>query len=86
MLTGKGLSLQEPAKSATLCEWEHIKAVYDPHRDLYYLAEKKGNSFFISEFRLEGTDTIHYRREAISQVVGSGNQTVSFFRSEHGYL
>jgi len=85
-LTGKGRSLLPALAGENLCRWDDVKPVYDSHRDLYYLPEKSGKQFFIREFRLENGDTIHLRREGIHQVVGSGNQTVSFFRLQNGYL
>ncbi len=86
LLTGKGRSMQKPEAAAWLCNWLDAKPLYDPKLDLYYQPERQGNQFFIKEFRLEKGDTIHFRKEPISQVVGSGNQTVSFFRNENGYL
>lgn len=86
LLTGKGKSLLPAEAGDKLCSWDKVQPVYDAHRDLYYLPEKYGKKFFIREFRLENGDTIHQRREEIHQVVGSGNQTVSFFRLQNGYL
>ena len=86
LLTGKGRSLLPPEEAENLCDWAGRKSVYDPNRNLHYLAHKEGNQLVITEFRLENGDTIHLRKEIVSQAIGSGNQTVSFFWSENGYL
>jgi hypothetical protein len=86
LLTGKGRSMQSTTHAEDFAIWKDQLPVYDRHRDLYYLPKKKGGDFFIHEFRLENADTIHLRTEKVSQLVGSGNQTVSFFREENGYL
>jgi hypothetical protein len=86
LLTGKGRSLLPAERSDDFARWVRQKPVYDRHRNLYYLPEKSGGDFVICEFRLEQSDTVHIRRERVHKVVGSGNQTVSFFREEKGYL
>ena len=86
LLTGKGKSLQTASHSADFADWVNPAPVYDRHRDLHYLPERTAGGFYILEYRLADSDTIHQRREKVSQVVGSGNQTVSFFREENGYL
>jgi hypothetical protein len=86
LLTGKGRSLQAATHSADFANWTRPAPVYDRHRDLHYLPEKTSKEFYILEYRLADSDTVHLRREKVSQVIGSGNQTVSFFREENGYL
>jgi len=84
--TGKGRSFFPATKAGEIAEWKTAKPVFDKIKNLFYLAEKQNSSFTILEFRLEGKDTIHKRREIVSHVIGSGNQTVSFLREENGYL
>jgi hypothetical protein len=86
LLTGKGRSLFPVQESEVLCNWSSPRAVYDAARNLHYLPRKEAGRFYICEFRLENGDTIHWRREEVSQAIGSGNQTVSFLWSENGYL
>ena len=84
--TGKGRSFFPAIKAGKIADWNTEKPVFDKVKNLFYLAEKQKSTFSILEFRLEGKDTIHSRRELVSHVIGSGNQTVSFLREENGYL
>ena len=60
--------------------------VYDPFSDYYYLPYWSGNEMYVKEFRLLGEDTIYVRDERVDYIVGSGNQTRSYFLQRAGYL
>ncbi|GIV26182.1 MAG: hypothetical protein KatS3mg026_1874 [Bacteroidia bacterium] len=60
--------------------------VYDPHRDFYYRARWEGDSLYLYEYRLRGSDTVYLRRERLDFVVGSGHQTRSYLLWRNGFL
>jgi hypothetical protein len=83
--TGKGRSFHEPSRDRIIEDFSKAH-VYDQHANLHYRAYWRGPELWISEYRLQGKDTIHSRAEKVQYVVGSGNQTRSYIREENGYL
>ena len=82
---GKSFGLATRQKSAADFEPKHA-VIYDKELDYYYKAQWQNDSLFITEFRLNGRDTIHKRREHINYIVGSGQYTNSHIWSSNGYL
>ena len=62
--TGKGRSFYPASTKEKIENWSS-KPVYDPVKNFYYQPIQAGNQFFVKEFRLENTDTIHSRTEKI---------------------
>lgn len=60
--------------------------VYDPNRDMYYLARWVGEQLQVIEYRLKGTDTVHKRSEFVSHIIGSGQHTNSHLWTDNGFL
>ena len=85
MKTGKGRSFFKADRSLVFENWK-TSPVYDPKSDFYYLPFRRDSLFWVKEFRLEGTDTIHQRTEKIDFFIGSGNQTRSYLFQRKGYL
>lgn len=83
--TGKGRSFFPAEEKWAVEDWE-TKPVFDQHLDLYYLPFRRPEGFFVKEFRLQGSDTIHQRIEKIDFFIGSGNQTRSFLFQRNQYL
>lgn len=83
--TGKGRSFFTAEPSLAFENWES-KPVSDSKNQLYYLPFQNKDGFWIKEFRLQGTDTVHKRTEKIDFFIGSGNQTRSYLFEENGYL
>jgi hypothetical protein len=83
--TGKGRSFYPASNKEKFENW-NAKPVYDPDKNFYYQPIQAGNQFFVKEFRLENTDTIHSRTERIDFFIGSGNQTRSYLYKRNGYL
>lgn len=84
--TGMGRSMYLPAQAPVIEQFDSIAPVHDAFQDLYYLPLRRGTEMYIREFRLKGTDTTHVREELVSHVIGSGNQTRSYFIQKSGYL
>jgi len=72
--TGKGRSFYLPSLKNVIENFQ-AKPVYDKFSDLYYNAYWRGQDMYISEFRLQNGDTVHFRAEKVDYVIGSGNQT-----------
>lgn len=83
--TGMGRSFGLATKRRSQAQFNG-KAVYDAKVDMYYVAHWKGDSMFITEYRLRGTDTIHKRSVPISHIIGSGHHTNSHFWMDNGYV
>lgn len=81
---GKSFDLATTHKSSAV--FGKQKPVYDPFKDLYYIAFWQKDSLQIMEFRLDGYDTIHRRIETVSYIVGSGQHTNSHIINKGGYL
>ena len=81
---GKSFDLATRAKSAADFSKKHV--VYDKYKDLYYMPTWKGQHFYITEFRLQGKDTIHKREEKVDYIIGSGQHTNSHMMNVNGYV
>lgn len=81
---GQSFDLATRAKSAADFSSKHL--VYDKFNDMYYAPSWKGDNMFITEFRLQGKDTIHKREEKVDYIVGSGQHTNSHIMNVNGYL
>ena len=84
--TGMGLSFDLATSSKSAAFFNNVNPIYDKNRDLYYFPFWKQGSLYISEYRLNGKDTIHYREEKISHIIGSGQHTNSHFWNDNGFL
>ena len=84
--TGMGRSWYRPDPSDRFEDFGPTAYVYDPLSDFYYRPFWLADSLYIEEYRLQGTDTIHYRRERIDYIVGSGHQTRSYVLERNGFL
>jgi len=81
---GQSFDLATRAKSAADFSSKHV--VYDKFNDMYYTPSWKGDNMYITEFRLQGKDTIHKREEKVDYIVGSGQHTNSHIMNVDGYL
>ncbi|MEO1625281.1 MAG: tetratricopeptide repeat protein [Bacteroidota bacterium] len=84
--TGMGRSFDHATLEKTDATFGKHALVYDARSDFYYKPFFKGDTLFVKEFRLDGTDTIHQRTEAISYIVGSGHHTNSHILDFNGYI
>lgn len=85
--TGMGKSWDYATKSKSAADFsEHVKPVFDSSNGLYYRAYWKNDSLYIAEYKIENKDTIHYREEKITYIVGSGQHTNSHLILRNGYL
>lgn len=87
MRTGMGQSWDRASRKKSAADFDPHKAlVYDSLNDLYYKPFWEGDSLFILEFRLLGSDTVHRRLEKVSYIVGSGQHTNSHIIDINGFL
>jgi hypothetical protein len=87
MQTGMGQSFGHATRQKSAADFtpEHA-IVYDKDLDYYYKPYFSGDTFYITEFRLEGRDTVHKLTQRIDYVVGSGQHTNSHIFNVNGYL
>lgn len=71
-------------KSAADFSKRHV--VYDKVNQLYYHPQRIGKDIYITEFRLQGKDTIHKRTEKVDFIIGSGQHTNSHLMNINGYV
>ncbi len=84
--TGMGRSLYKPEGAPVIEKFGPDQGVYDPQKDFYYLALRKGESLYMLEYRLQGNDTVYQRTEKVDFIVGSGHQTRSYLLQREGFL
>lgn len=81
---GKSFDLATRAKSAANFSKQHV--VYDKTTDMHYMPHWVKDDLYITEFRLNGKDTIHKRSEKVDYIIGSGQHTNSHMMNVNGYL
>ena len=59
--------------------------IYDSFSNYFYRPFWKDSVMFVTEFRLEGEDTVHQRTERVDYIVGSGHHTNSHIFTVNGY-
>ena len=84
--TGMGQSFGPAKKEISDASFGPHALVFDSINEFYYKPFFKDSVYYIREFRLEGSDTIHNRVEAISYIIGSGHHTNSHIINNNGYL
>lgn len=84
--TGMGQSFGYATKQKSAADFDKHALVHDDVLDFYYKPYWKDDSLYIMEYRLEGNDTVHKRRQKIDYIVGSGQHTNSHIYSSNGYL
>ncbi len=80
---GRSFGYATPAKSDAVIGPDSL--IFDKHKNLFYHPFWKDSTLMVTEFRLEGTDTIHKRTERVDFIIGSGNHTNSHISVVNGY-
>src|SRR6478609_3327716 len=70
--TGMGQSFELATRAKSAADFSKKHVVYDRFNDMYYKPWWKGDSMFVTEFRLKGKDTIYQRSEHVDYIIGSG--------------
>ncbi len=83
--TGMGQSFGPASRLKSAAKFSH-QPLYDADLDFYYLPFWQGDSMYISEFRLQGKDTIYKRIECVDYIIGSGQHTNSHLTDINGYV
>lgn len=86
MHTGMGSSFDAATKQKSSAQFDEHALIYDKDKDFYYKPSWKGDSLQLTEFRLEGKDTVYKRTETIDFIVGSGQHTNSHMINTAGYF
>lgn len=84
--TGMGMSFHKAEKAYSKANFVGVKPVYDKKLNLFYFPYWEDGSMYIQEFRLQGRDTTHNRREKITHIIGSGQHTNSHFWMDGNHL
>jgi hypothetical protein len=86
MKTGMGQSFAPATRQKSAADFGAHASVYDKDLDFWYHPFFEGDSMYILEYRLEGSDTVHKRKQRIDYVIGSGHHTNSHIFSSGGYF
>lgn len=84
--TGMGMSFDVASRKKSSAVFSVHEVIIDKFKNFSYHPFFKGDSLFITEFRLKGRDTVYSRTERISYVVGSGQHTNSHMINVNGYV
>lgn len=84
--TGMGLSFDTASKAKSSGRFDSHEVIHDPFRNFSYYPHWEGDDFYLTEFRMSGSDTIYLRKEKISYIVGSGQHTNSHMVNLNGYI
>jgi predicted CXXCH cytochrome family protein len=84
--TGMGKSFANATLQKTSAKFDNHALVYDKDNDFYYQPFFKDSIFYIKEYRMEGSDTVHSRTERVAYIIGSGHHTNSHLINQNGYV
>lgn len=84
--TGMGKSWDIATRQKSSGRFDAHTLVFDSVRNFYYKPYWINDSLYITEYRLNGNDTVHERTEKISYIVGSGQHTNSHIWRVNNYL
>jgi tetratricopeptide (TPR) repeat protein len=84
--TGMGQSFGAATKSKSSGKFNHKALVYDRFLNFWYHPFWDRDSLKITEFRMDGRDTVYKRTEKVDYIIGSGQHTNSHLFSTNGYL
>lgn len=84
--TGMGRSFAPASRERSDADFSGHPEVFDAERDLHYRPFWRGEALMVAEFRLLGSDTVHYREEQVDHIIGSGQHTNSHLVERDGYL
>lgn len=84
--TGMGQSFGKATRNKSAADFSKQHVVFDKENNYYYTVYWQGDNLFMTEFRLQGKDTIHKRTERVSYIIGSGQHTNSHLMEVNGYL
>ncbi|MCX6311723.1 MAG: tetratricopeptide repeat protein [Bacteroidetes bacterium] len=81
---GKSFDLASPNKSVGKFGKESV--IHDATNNMSYHSYFRDSAMFMTEFRLEGKDTVYSRTEKVNYIIGSGQHTNSHMRNVNGYV
>lgn len=84
--TGMGRSFDAATPQKSVAQFGKHHVVYDRFSDLYYYPFRTNDTMYITEFRLNGKDTVHKRTERVDYIVGSGQHTNSHLMEINGFV
>lgn len=84
--TGMGSSFDVASRKKSSAVFGSHAIFRDTVKNFFYHPYWNGDSMFVEEFRIEGTDTVYKRTERVSYIVGSGQHTNSHMMDINGYV
>lgn len=84
--TGMGKSFGQATSSKSAAHFGTHDFVFDSINNLYYKPFFENDTLFIKEYRVENTDTVYQRTQAVSYIIGSGQHTNSHLYLINNYL
>ncbi len=84
--TGMGQSFDLASKAKSSATFNTHTVIFDKYTNLYYHPSWNADTLLITEFRLDGKDTVYKRKEQVDYIIGSGQHTNSHIFNTNGYL
>lgn len=84
--TGMGKSFRPADGAHTDAIFTRHQVIHDSATGYSYYPELLGDHIYITEFRLEGQDTLYKRTEKVDYIIGSGHHTNSHLINRNGYI
>lgn len=84
--TGMGQSFDLASVHKSAGKFGKQSTIYDKSRNMYYHSYFQDSTMYISEFRMQGRDTIYKRTEKVDYIIGSGQHTNSHMYSVNGFI
>ncbi len=85
--TGMGQSFDAATPGKSVAEFGgKTSLIHDKFRDMSYHSYFRDSTMYITEFRLDGKDTVYKRTEKVDYIVGSGQHTNSHMVNVNGYF
>lgn len=84
--TGMGKSFDHATPGKAFFDWDGSEVIVDPHSGYSYQPYFVDSTLFVLEFRTEGGDTVHKRRQRVDYIIGSGQHTNSHIWNSNGFL
>lgn len=83
---GMGKSFDHASRQKSVATFDEHSIVYDESSNFYYQPHWQKDTLYILEFRMNGIDTIHKRKERVSYIIGSGHHTNSHMVDFNGFI
>lgn len=84
--TGMGSSFDLASPKKSVGKFGKESVIHDVLKDLWYHSYFRDSAMYMTEYRLQGKDTVYSRTEKVDYIIGSGQHTNSHMHNVNGYV